>query len=71
VFGVASAEQESRLYLYGIRRGGVQFVVRTADEHAQRAADLLRAADAEGVKICLRTSDHARRHGLFGHATPA
>jgi hypothetical protein len=71
VFGIASAEQETRLYLNSIRRGGVLLVVRTADEHAPRALEMLRAADAEGVKICLRTSDHARRHGLFGHAASA
>lgn len=64
-YGVASAEQETRLYLNGIRRGGALFIVRTADEHAKRAMTMLRAADAEGVKICERTSDHPHHHGWF------
>jgi hypothetical protein len=68
MFGLANAEQETRLYLNGIRSGGMLFVVRTADEHVQRAVDLLHEANAEGVKICRRTSDQANRHGLFGNA---
>jgi hypothetical protein len=63
-FGVGHLEQESRLYIMGIRRGGVLVLVRTADEHAAHAMDMLRQTDAEGVKICWRTSDRAARHDL-------
>lgn len=63
-FGMGDAEQETRLYTSGIRRGGVLVVVRTADEHAQRALDVLRQTEAQGVKICWRTSDHPEYHGL-------
>ena len=63
-FGMGDAEQETRLYTSGIRRGGVLVVVRTADEHAQRALDVLRQTEAQGVKICWRTSDHPMHHGL-------
>lgn len=62
-FGIASAEEETRLYRNGIRRGGVLFIVRTADEHAERALDMLAATSAEGVKICRRTSDGVQRWG--------
>ncbi len=64
-FGLGKLEQESRLYLAGIGRGGVLLVVRTADEHAERAMDVLHQTDAEGVKICWRTSDHPASHGLL------
>jgi hypothetical protein len=63
-FGLGDAEQETRLYLWGIRRGGVLLVVRTADAYAQRALDLLRQTDAVGVKLCWRTSDRTEHHGL-------
>lgn len=64
-FGLGSQEQETRLYTAGIRRGGALVVVRTADEHATRALEILRQTDAEGVKICWRTSDRPRYHGLL------
>jgi hypothetical protein len=61
-FGMGDAEEETRLYTAGIRRGGVLVVVRTADEHAQRALDVLGQSHAQGVKICWRTSDHPVGH---------
>jgi len=54
VFGFGDVEQESRLYLRGIRRGGVVLLVETADEHATRAMNVLRQTNAEGVKLCAR-----------------
>jgi hypothetical protein len=63
-FGMGDAEQETRLHTSGIRRGGVLVVIRTADELAQRALDVLHQTDAQGVKICWRTSDHPEHHGL-------
>jgi len=54
VFGFGDVEQESRLYLRGIRRGGVVLIVETADEHAVRAMNVLRQTNAEGVKLCAR-----------------
>lgn len=63
-FGLGSMEQESRAYVNGIRRGGALVVVRTADEHAAHAMDVLRQVNAEGVKVCRRTSDTAEPHGL-------
>jgi hypothetical protein len=62
-FGMVDVEEETRLYTTGIRRGGVLVVVRTADEHVQRALDVLEQSDAQGVKICWRTSDRPKeRH---------
>ncbi len=51
-YGFGDAEEESRLYRRGIRRGGVVVLVKTADEHAEHAMTVLRQAQAEGVKIC-------------------
>jgi hypothetical protein len=61
-FGMGDVEEETGLYVAGIRRGGVLVVVRTADEHAQRALNVLDQSDAQGVKICWRTSDHPQEH---------
>lgn len=64
-FCLGQQEQESRLYTMGISRGGVLLVVRTADEHAVRAIDVMRQTEAEGVKICWRTSDRQESPGVY------
>lgn len=61
-YGLGDVEQETRLYTAGIRRGGVLLAVRTADEHAPRALDMLAQSGARGIKICWRTSDQPERH---------
>lgn len=60
-FGLGQMEQESRLYIGGIRRGGALLVMRTADERSAQAMDLLHKSRAKGVKICWRTSDQTAR----------
>lgn len=69
IFGLGIMEQEGRLFTAGIRAGGVLVVVRTSDEHAARALDLLRQTGGEGVRICKRSSD--RPPHKMGRAAPA
>jgi hypothetical protein len=61
-FGLGDIEQEARLFSAGIRGGGVLVVVRTSDEHAQRALEVLGQTGAKGTKICRCTSDQPERH---------
>lgn len=64
-FGLGELEDEGRSFVRGIHSGGRLVMVRTADEHAQRAQRVLREADLQAVKIC--TSDRSI-HAELGHA---
>lgn len=61
-FGLGSSEQQGRIFLDGIRRGGVIVAVRTADEHAPRALDVLQATGGQEVHVCMHPPRHTAVH---------
>jgi hypothetical protein len=52
IFGYGDAEEESRLYVQGLRQGGMVVVVQAEGEQVAQTIDLLCQRNAEGVKIC-------------------
>ena len=65
IFGMGEMEDEGRTYVRSIQSGGKLVMVRTADEHAQRALQSLQASDLQAVKLCTR---HAPMHTELMHA---